>query len=89
MERLAIDVEGAGGSGAGSKVKTYHISLGRMVRMTERLDYRKLAHDAMIFRTSPRGFKLRWLPSTVLGLAHVVAGLAGMGVFHLSRRLRG
>lgn len=89
MERLTIDVSEAGNDGDGRKVKTYHISLGRIVRLTERTDYRKLAHDAMTFRTSPRGFKLRWLPSTVAGLARVFAGLAGMGIFHLGRRLRG
>ena len=67
-------------------MKTYHISLGRIVRMTDRLDYRELAHDAKRFRTSPKRFKLQWRPSTTRDLARVFAALAGMGIFHLVQR---
>lgn len=88
-ERLRIEVVEGEGDRELSGVKTYHISLDRMVRMTKNIDYRTLAHDGMTLRTAPKGYKIRWIPSTVLNLARVFAGLGGLAFFHLSRRFRG
>ncbi len=59
-----------------------HVSVPRLVRLVERIDHRRLGHDAMTLTHAPGGFKPAWVPTFARDLLATLAGVAGLAGAH-------
>ncbi len=67
--------------------RAVHLQATELVRLAARLDYRRLAADALTLAHTPRAVRLRSLPGLAHGAITLLGGLARVGAFSIRRAL--
>jgi radical SAM superfamily enzyme YgiQ (UPF0313 family) len=72
----------------GRPLRELHMSLPLVVDLVERIDHRRIAHDAATLRWRPSAFELRWLPSFAREAGIVAVALLRFLAFHLRAKVQ-
>ena len=88
MERLVSRVGGGRLRRNGRALRELHLSVPLIVELIERIDHRRISHDAATLAWRPSAMRPHWLPSFATQIAVTLHGLLRLLFFHLRSTLR-